>query len=993
MSKELESIVEEFANKLLKALKGSGASSESSKGDDTEKTSQPATETSKINLGTKDPAERAQELAIMGEELRLQLQLNEAQADFFEMREAAIDLLEHEKKIKAELEEAINDENAAATKALQAELANIQAIAAPYRKFVEGKQKASNLNKEMKRTSDQYFNSLASKLGLTTKLQDTYIGKFMNFSKMLMAKGGAKTFFQSLATSLLNLPLSILDSIVNTTIEMIFAFDKAVSSFAGATGFADKYSRQIISGAEANIRLGISADDMSKSMLAVTSVMANTSSMSKDLVKSLAETAAQLEKIGVASEDTAMAMKLFVNVGGMMEEEAMKMTKQLFQMGKAIDVTARQMSKDFVMAMSTLAVYGTSKANDMFLKLTAAAKASGVEMNTLLGIAGKFDTFQSAAETVGKLNAILGTQMSTTEMITMTEEQRVETIIQQIQMSGRSFRDLDRYTQKAIAASVGITDMKEANLLFGMSMVQYQKHQEDMKKQEASQKTLNDAIKAAQPVMDRVKIAFMQLFVASEDFIMSIRDGTKAVVDFIQENKEQIKTGLLVYAGFRVAIPLLRTFGMLTRGLTFLTNLFTSSQAKEAAQTKINNVIKGETIIVNQGVGSSSRFAAGGILAIGAALALAFIGIGVMVKGVASLAEALKGMNSEEVQNLENLLIGISVGLGVFSFAIVAAGAAATKSALGIAVISGAVLSVGASVGMASAGIGVMAMGLAMMTEQGFASIGMLVALGLGFTLMIMQIAGTAMVASPATPIIYALGIAIALVGAGAYLMAEALNISIGALKGIDKVADGTTDMITALAGGFFLLSAAAFILGKPPALIGAGIILGIMVAAAAISSAQASIAGSTAQATQDVAKLAEDLDTTNLEKVTTAINSIANAIQNVDMALGKGARRLEILAVFSDLAAISASGTPSSRPAAMVSTAQAQFTNTMNNNLTNNRTKSNVDPAEAMMRLVKAIEKTPMSGKEKFDLQLYIDGEELAARLDPKLDKLGRRK
>jgi len=196
-----------------------------------------------------------------------------------------------------------------------------------------------------------------------------------------------------------------------------------------------------------------------------------------------------------------------------------------------------------------------------------------------------------------------------------------------------------------------------------------------------------------------------------------------------------------------------------------------------------------------------------------------------------------------------------------------------------------------------------------------------------------------------------------------------------------------------ALAGGFFLLSAAAFILGKPPALIGAGIILGIMVAAAAISSAQSSIAGSTAQATQDVAKLAEDLDTTNLEKVTTAINSIANAIQNVDMALGKGARRLEILAVFSDLAAISASGTPASRPAAMVSTAQAQFTNTMNNNLTNNRTKSNVDPAEAMMRLVKAIEKTPMSGKEKFDLQLYIDGEELAARLDPKLDKLGRRK
>ena len=90
MSKELEGIVEEFANKLLKALKGSGASSEGTtkkEGDSQEKVSETP---SKISLGTKDPAERAQELASMGEELRLQLQLNEAHADFFEMKEGAV---------------------------------------------------------------------------------------------------------------------------------------------------------------------------------------------------------------------------------------------------------------------------------------------------------------------------------------------------------------------------------------------------------------------------------------------------------------------------------------------------------------------------------------------------------------------------------------------------------------------------------------------------------------------------------------------------------------------------------------------------------------------------------------------------------------------------------------------------------------------------------------------------------------------------------------
>ena len=994
MSKELDSIVEEFANKLLKALKGTVDQSPSDKskskdGDETSTASQ-----SKISVGSsKDPAQKAQELEQMGEELRLQLQLNEAQADFFEMKESAFALLDHEKKIKESLAAAINDENVEAEKALQIELQKMQSILGPYRKFIKGKQKASKLNKEMKRTSDAYFDSLSSKLGLTTKLQDTYVGKFMNFSKLLSAEGGGATFFASLGTAMLNLPLSVLDSIVNTTIDMIVGFDKATASFAGATGFADKYSKQIMHGAIANTRLGISADDMSKGMQAVTSVMSDTSTTSKATVEALAATAAQLDKIGVAMEDTARAMLLFVNVGGMMKEEAMDMTKEIFQMGSAIDVTAQKMSKDFVMSMKTLSVYGTSKAKDMFVKLTAAAHASGTEMSTLLGIAGQFDTFQSAAETVGKLNAILGTQMSTTEMIQMTEEQRIETVIQQIQMSGRSFKDLDRYTQKAVAASVGITDMAQANLVFGMSMRKYQKYQEDMKKSEASQKTLNDAIKKAQPVMDKLKIAFMELFAANEDFIMSIKDGTEAVVDFIKEHKENIKIGIMVYAGLRVGIPLLRTIGLLYRGGAAFINLFRSAMVKEAVQQQTNNLIKAETVIINKSVGTSSRFAASGIVAIGAALGLAFIGIGVMVKSVASLAESLKGMSSEEVRGLKDLLVNIGLGLGVFSVAIVIAGSSATASALGIGIISAAVFAAGAAIGMASAGIGVMAEGMAKLAEQGYEGAVGIATSGLAIAGLAAALTFILPTATPAIVVLGVFGAAILLVGVGVNLMARALDISIGALKGVGAVADGTGAIIRDLALGFFMLAGAAAILGSPPAVIGAGFIYGFMALAATATIANAAIATSSADAAKDIAKIAEDLEVTKLEKVTGAINGIADAVRNVDGALGRGARRLEVLSVFSDLAAISTSESGTTRPVSTVTAASAQYTSNARSNLNRGGQAPIDNTAQAIMELVKVIKRTPLGGKEKFDLELYVDGAKLAVVLDSHLDGLKRQK
>jgi hypothetical protein len=162
------------------------------------------------------------------------------------------------------------------------------------------------------------------------------------------------------------------------------------------------------------------------------------------------------------------------------------MSKELAIVGTTMGISSDKMISGFNEASKSLAVYGKD-AVKVFTDLAAQAKAAGVEASTLLGIAEKFDTFEGAADAVGKLNSILGTQMSATEMLTMKENERIETLIRSIQTQGIAFKDLDKFSQKAIASAAGISDMSEAQRIFGMSINDYRK---DLKKS-ASEEEFN----------------------------------------------------------------------------------------------------------------------------------------------------------------------------------------------------------------------------------------------------------------------------------------------------------------------------------------------------------------------------------------------------------------------------------------------------------------------------------------------------------------------
>ena len=293
-------------------------------------------------------------------------------------------------------------------------------------------------------------------------------------------------------------------------------------------------------------------------------------------------------------------------------------------------------------------VYGKESIN-VFKGLQAAAKAAGVETSVLLGIAKQFDTFSGAAEGAGKLNALLGTQLSTTKMLRAEEDERIRMIVESVQAQGVAFQDMDRHTQLAIANSVGITDMAEANKIFGMSLEAYDENERKLKSSQDAQKKFDDAVKKTVELGDKMRLLGAEIIIALEPVFKFLSEVSDNVIEFMQNlepaERELLGTFLAIGSGIAVLVPLVSVSGGLMAGL----------MAIPAAIT---------------GIGGAAGGAAGPTLAFGAALfevgaAVALIGasVGIAGAGLGAMFHGFGGDESEisipeadSIQSLENVL-------------------------------------------------------------------------------------------------------------------------------------------------------------------------------------------------------------------------------------------------------------------------------------------------------------------------------------------------
>ena len=279
-------------------------------------------------------------------------------------------------------------------------------------------------------------------------------------------------------------------------------------------------------------------------------------------------TVARLEKLGVAAGSSAKTMDFMQRTMGLTGEQAADLTAQIARMGKEIGISGTKAINDFNAASGRLAIYGKNNVRE-FKNLAAAAKASGIEMQTLLNISSKFDKFDTAADSIAQMNAVLGTQLSVTEMLNASDADRILMMKQQIQAQVGNFDSLDKFTKMQIAQSMGVKDVAEAQKLLNMSMSEYEQYQKGQKEQANIQQEMADATEQLMPVMEQLKLALTQVALAFAPVAMVIADVLKTITPFI--------AGFIKFVA--AAAPVIAVVGGIAAGVLGLINPFTAGIA------------------------------------------------------------------------------------------------------------------------------------------------------------------------------------------------------------------------------------------------------------------------------------------------------------------------------------------------------------------------------------------------------------------------------
>lgn len=435
----------------------------------------------------------------------------------------------------------------------------------------------NDLSEEHKKSVSDLVDGMGSLVGLTDKFSNSFVGKMESTFRLfqdtsadgLAALDDFKAKFKTMF-SLQNIAMNIGSKIFSESMKVLNAFDAGLATLAAKTGTVGKFNDVLYDTQRAGNLLGVSMDGAANAIIALNAGTSQFAKLSKQTQTDLAISTSQMEKLGVSASDTAEFMENAFKIMGMGAREAIETQTELAMAGVQLGIGADKIVKDFNAASKTLAVYGKGSIK-VFKGLAAQAKAAGVEVGTLLGIVQKFDTFSGAAEGAAHFNALLGTQLSTTQMLMMTEDERMKTLVQQVQAQGIAFGEMDRFTQKSIAAAAGITDMNEANRIFSMSLADYEANSRELANNAEAQQKFDDAVQATVPTMQKFQNLATELIVMVQPALEKLGEIadylTEAFQSMSKETKEALGTAALAISGILVIAPLFAVGGGFMAGL------------------------------------------------------------------------------------------------------------------------------------------------------------------------------------------------------------------------------------------------------------------------------------------------------------------------------------------------------------------------------------------------------------------------------------------
>tara|TARA_Y100000593_G_scaffold94315_1_gene192839 strand:+ start:158 stop:2128 length:1971 start_codon:yes stop_codon:yes gene_type:complete len=321
----------------------------------------------------------------------------------------------------------------------------------------------TDATKELNKWQDDVVEGMFSSIGLTSKL-----GKgFGNLSKSghkfgTILKGIGPKLVAALPSAGLAAVLLLAERIFNATLEL----DSFSASLIRTTGMSQSMANEITRASGALLELGVSMEHGAAAGNALYSEMTSFKNQSVATRSEMITTVGMLDKMGVSAQESAGNIQFMTKTLGISANQATETVAEFANLATEIGMPVQEMSAQFRANSPILAKFGR-QAPAVFKKLAVASRQAGMDVSSVLALAETFDTFEGAADSVGKLNAILGGPfLNSMDMVTTTDPtERMNLLSKAINSAGQSFDEMDYYTRKSIAAAAGLKDVGELALV------------------------------------------------------------------------------------------------------------------------------------------------------------------------------------------------------------------------------------------------------------------------------------------------------------------------------------------------------------------------------------------------------------------------------------------------------------------------------------------------------------------------------------------------
>ena len=410
---------------------------------------------------------------------------------------------------------------------------------------------------------------------------------------------------------------------------------------------------------------GVGFEKMNKAAMSLYTSMSGFSELNKEVQENLALSTAKLENLGVSAEASGKNMDILMKTFKMSSQEAINTNEELAKIAIGAGIAPSKMVQGFAEQMPRLAAYG-KQAIQVYADLQKQAKSLGMEISTLTSIVGdQMDTFEGAARAAGKFNAVMGgNYLNSMELLNATESERVVILKKSFEQSGRNFDSLSKYEKKAIAATLGISDLNEATKLFSKSSAELEM---DQAQQAATQERLEAAQKEAAKTTDQIKEAFNSLMIVIRPVVGLVKGVINLLSSFADIGGGV--GGVILNIGVAVFLLGGKLKGVGSAISGFVTKIFGLGTASATTATEMS--VSAPVISTSSAeMGAAAGASAIEILALGVALLAIGAGIYLAATGIGNLVKSFSGLNSEQIAAASVALIGFGASVGILVYSL-----------------------------------------------------------------------------------------------------------------------------------------------------------------------------------------------------------------------------------------------------------------------------------------------------------------------------------